>query len=88
MDATVILCDNQICMKIIENHVFHYKKNHIEIRYLYIHDIMQKGAINLQYVSTNEQVTNVLTKHMSCVKFEHFQDKIGVIYKDFHRKGE
>jgi hypothetical protein len=29
--ATVILCDNQSCIKMTKNHVFHDKSNHIEI---------------------------------------------------------
>ena len=61
LDTTVILCDNQSCIKMTENPVFHDRSKHIEIRYLYIRDMMQKGAIKLQYVSTDEQVADVLT---------------------------
>ena len=38
-----------------------------------------EGSINLQYVSTDEQVTNVLTIPLSRVKFEYLCDKLGVI---------
>jgi hypothetical protein len=38
----------------IENSVFHDKMNHIEIQYHYIHDMVQKGAVKLQYVGTDE----------------------------------
>jgi hypothetical protein len=31
MEATIILCDNQSCIKMIENLVFHDKSNNIEI---------------------------------------------------------
>jgi hypothetical protein len=31
MEETVILCDNQSCIKMEENHVFHDKSKHIEI---------------------------------------------------------
>ena len=31
LDTTVILCDNQSCMKMTENPVFHDKSKHIEI---------------------------------------------------------
>jgi hypothetical protein len=72
MEATMILCDNQSCIKMTENPVFHDKSKHIEIWYKYIHDMMQRGAIKLQYVGTDEQVANVLTKPLSRVKFEHF----------------
>ena len=55
-----------------ENPVFNDRSKHIEIRYFYIRDMMQKGAIKLQYVSTDEQVADILTKPLSQVKFEHF----------------
>ena len=51
LDTTIILCDNQSCIKMIENPVFHDRSKHIEIQYLYIWDMMQKEAIKLQYVS-------------------------------------
>ena len=62
LDTTVILCDNQSCIKMTKNPVFHNRSKHIEIRYFYIRDMMQKGTIKLQYVSTDEQVVDVLTK--------------------------
>jgi hypothetical protein len=54
MEATMILCDNQSCIKMTENHVFHDKSKHIEIRYHYICDMVQRGVVKLQYVGTNE----------------------------------
>ena len=50
--------------------------------------MVQKGAIKLQYVSTDEQVADVLTKPQSRVKFESFRDKLGVVQKDLPRKEE
>ena len=50
--------------------------------------MMQKGAIKLQYVSTDKQVVDVLIKPMSWVKFECFQDKLGIVRKDLPQKGE
>jgi hypothetical protein len=84
----VIFCDNQSCIKMTENPMFHDKTKHIEIRYHYIRDLVQKGVVKLQYVGTDEQVADVLTKPLSCVKFEYFRDKLGVVRKDFPRKGE
>jgi hypothetical protein len=72
----------------IENRVFHDKSKNIEIRYHYICDMVQRGDIKLQYVSTDEQVADVLTKPLSRVKFEHFQDKLGIVRKDLPQKGE
>jgi hypothetical protein len=71
MEATVIFCDNQSCIKMTENPVFHDKMKHNEIRYHYIRDMVQKGDVKLQYVGTDEQVEDVLTKPLSRVKFEY-----------------
>jgi hypothetical protein len=37
-----------------KNLVFHDKWKHIEIRYHYIHDMVERGVVNIQYVGTNE----------------------------------
>ena len=52
MDATDIYCDNQSCIKLSENPVFHDKSKHIEIKYHYIRDMVEKGVVQLQYVPT------------------------------------
>ena len=72
LDTTVILCDNQSCIKMTENPVFHDRSKQIEIRYFYLRDMTQKGAIKLQYVSTDEHVADVLMKLLSRVKLEYF----------------
>ena len=63
----------------LENPVFHDKSKHIEIKYHYIKDMVQKGAVKLQYVVTNEQIVDVLTKPLTKVKFEYFRENIGVL---------
>ena len=88
LDATCIYCDNQSCIKLSENPVFHDKSKHIDIKYQYIRDMVEKGAVKLQYVVTNEQVANVLTKPLSKVKLEYFKDKLGVVQKDILCKRE
>ena len=41
--------------------------------------MVQKGAIKLQYVGTDEQVADILTNPLSRTKFEYFRDKLGVV---------
>jgi hypothetical protein len=79
LEATYIWCDNRSYMKLLENLVFHDRSKHIEINYHYIRDMVQKGAVRLQYVTTEEQVVDVLTKPLSRMKFEHFRDKLVVV---------
>ena len=47
LDATCIHCDNQSCMKLSENPMFHDNSKHIEIKYYYIRDMVQRGAVKL-----------------------------------------
>ena len=50
IDFIDILCDNQSCIKMTENPVFHDNLKHIEIKYHFIWDMVQKGAVKLKYV--------------------------------------
>jgi hypothetical protein len=85
---TTIFCDNQSCIKLSENPVFHDKSKHIEIRYHFIRDTIQKGVVKLQYISTNEQVANILTKALPKGNFEYFREKMGVLENPFLTKRE
>ena len=59
--------------------MFHDKSKHIEIKYQYIRDMVQRGAMKLQYVATDEQIADVLNKPLARVKFEYFREKLGVL---------
>ena len=79
LDMTCVFCDNHNCVKLFKNLMFHDNLNHIEILYHYIKDMVQRGAVKLQYVATNEQIVDVFTKPLARVKFEYFRDKLGVL---------
>jgi hypothetical protein len=80
---TMIYCDNQSCIKLLENPVFHDRSKHINIWYHFIRDCVQRGAVELQYISTEEQVADILTKALSMGKFVFFRDKLGVVSNTF-----
>jgi hypothetical protein len=79
LEPTLIHCDNQSCVKLTENPVFHDRSKHIEIKYHYIWDMVERRVVELQYISTDEQIANILTKPLSRVKYEYFRDKLGVL---------
>ena len=74
-------------MKLSENPVFHDKSKHIEIKYQYIRDMVQRGAVKLQYVATDEQIDDVLTKPLAKVNFEYFREKLRVLQIKVPSKG-
>jgi hypothetical protein len=68
--------------------IFHDRSKHIEIIYHFIRDRIQKGAVKLQYISTDEQVADILTKPLEKGKFVFFRDKLGVVQNTFLAKRE
>jgi hypothetical protein len=77
MGPMVIRHDNQSCIKLLKNLVFHDMSKHIEIVYHFIRDRVQRGAVRLQYISTEEQISNILTKPLLKGKFVFLQGQAG-----------
>ena len=59
--------------------MFHDKSKHIEIKYHYIMDMVQRGVVKLQYVAMYGHIADVLTKPLARLKFEYFREKLGVL---------
>ena len=74
-------------MKLSDNSLFHEKPKHIEIKYHYIRDMVQRGAVKLQYVVMDEQIANALTKPLARVKFDYFRENLSVLQIEFLSKG-
>ena len=50
--------------------------------------ILEIQMVIVQYSHTKDVDDDVLMKPLSRVKFEHFRDKLGVVWKNLPRKGE
>eukprot|EP00253_Pinus_taeda_P002235 PITA_02235 len=72
LDTTVIFCNNQNGIHLFENPVFHDRSKHIDIRYHFIRDMVQRGAITLQHIGIDDQFVDILTKPLGKVKFLTF----------------
>ena len=68
--------------------MFHDRSKHIEIRYHFIRDCVQRGVVKLEYISTDEQVADILTKFLPRGKHVFFKDKMGVVKNTFLSKRE
>jgi len=79
LETTVIHCDNQSCMKLTENLVFHDRSKHIDMKYHYIKDMVQRKTIKLQYIATSEQIADILNKPLLLKQFLHLRGKLGVV---------
>ena len=72
----------------LENLVFHDKSKHIDIKYHYIWDMVQRGALKLQYVATKDQIYDVLMKPWARLKFMYFKERLGVLQIEVPSKGK
>ena len=78
LEPTMIYCDNQSCIKLSANPVFHDRSKHIDIRYHHIRDCVQRRIMMLSYVPTEDQDADILTKVLTRSKFEFHRGRIGV----------
>ena len=62
LDPTVIHCDNQSCIKLLINPVFHDRSKHIDIRYHHIRDCVQRKIMLIQYIPIEDQDADILMK--------------------------
>jgi hypothetical protein len=79
MDPTTIHCDNQRCVNLSENPVFHDISKHIEIKYHYIRDMVQRKTIHIQYLRTHENIIDIFTKPLAKTKFKNFCERLGLV---------
>eukprot|EP00253_Pinus_taeda_P025095 PITA_25095 len=71
LDPTMIYCDNQSCIKLLANPVFHDRSKHINIRYHHIRDCVHQRIVLLSYIPTEDQDADILTKALTRSKFEY-----------------
>ena len=58
----LIGCDNTSVIQLTKNLILHSRTKHIEIRHHFIREHVKEGDIELEYVSTNDQLANIFTK--------------------------
>jgi hypothetical protein len=71
--------DNQSAIALSKNPVLHDRSKHIDTKFHFIRECVEAGRICLDYVSTQEQLADILTKSLGRARFCELRDKIGVI---------
>lgn len=68
--------DNQSAQKLCSNIISHSRTKHIDIRYHYIRELLDKKIIKLSYLCTEEMVADVFTKALCTEKHKRFVSKL------------
>ena len=73
-----LYCDNKAAIAIAHNPVLHDTTKHVEIDKHFIKEKIDEGVICLPYISTTEQVADILTKGLPKKQFENFISKLAM----------
>ncbi|GJT64186.1 retrovirus-related pol polyprotein from transposon TNT 1-94 [Tanacetum coccineum] len=71
-------CDSKSAIAISCNPVQHSKTKHIDIRYHFIKEHVEKGTVELYFVGTEYQLADLFTKALPKERFEYLVHRIGM----------
>ncbi|KAG7553295.1 hypothetical protein ISN45_Aa06g038290 [Arabidopsis thaliana x Arabidopsis arenosa] len=77
-EPTKIFMDNKSAIALAKNPVFHDRSKHIDTRYHYIRECVNKKDVLLEYVKTHDQVVDIFTKPLKREDFIKMRSLLGV----------
>jgi hypothetical protein len=63
--APLLKVDNKAAIDLIKNLVHHGRSKHIRIRYHFIKECAAEGRIEVQFMSSDDQLADILTKPLT-----------------------
>lgn len=72
----LVLCDNKSAIAMGHTDALHSRSKHIDIRHHFIREQIERGRIALQWISTQDQVADILTKTLQPRIFLRFRDQL------------
>lgn len=74
----MLYIDNKSAIDFTKNPVFHGHSKHIDVRYDFIDQCVDRREIVISHVSSDKQCADVLTKAMAAAKFEEMRYLLGI----------
>jgi hypothetical protein len=74
------MCDSTSAISVAKNPLLHSRTKHIEVRYHFLRDNVEKGNIGLIHVPTENQLVDILTKPLDQATFARLRGDLGVVY--------
>jgi transposase InsO family protein len=76
--VTNIMADNQSAIALSRNPEFHKRTKHFNVKFHYQRAVLNSGEINIEYISTEEQAADGLTKPLGPSPFIKFCKLLGI----------
>ena len=64
--------DNAAALKFGEEQGVNTRTKHIDLRHHFLHTLVESGVITMNYVCTNDNITDIFTKPLCVEKFQYF----------------
>lgn len=74
----VLKVDNKSTISLAKKPVYHYRSKHIDTKFHFIREYVQNGNVKFEYMKTEVQLADVLTKSLTRQRFFELRDKISV----------
>ena len=71
-------CDNQGSTALAKNPQHHHRTKHIDVRYHFIREKEEDGTIAIDYVPTEDMITDGLTKALTLARMKVFVEQMGM----------
>ncbi|GJV83768.1 retrovirus-related pol polyprotein from transposon TNT 1-94 [Tanacetum coccineum] len=81
-DKVPIYCDSNSAIAISCNPVQHTRTKHIDVRYHFIKDHVEKGTIELYFIGTEFQLADLFTKSLPEARFKFLVEKLGMMSRE------
>ncbi|GJT90850.1 copia protein [Tanacetum coccineum] len=73
-----LYCDNRSAIALYCNNVQHSRSKHIDIRHHFIQEQVEKGVVELYFVTTDYQLVDIFTKALPREQFEFRLPRLGM----------
>ena len=73
-----LLIDNKSAINLAKNPVLHGRSKHIDTKFHFLHEQVEKGSIEVNHCSTQLQIADILTKGLKTDKFLKLRRDMGV----------
>lgn len=78
VSSTLINCDIQAAIALAQNAGFHARTRHIEVTYHFIRRLIESKKVNVQYVTSESSLANLLTKGLSKDRHVSLHKQLGL----------
>jgi hypothetical protein len=72
----VVYCDNTAAIEIAKNDKHHDRTKHIDIRYHFVREEVSEGRLTLQWIRTEDQLADILTKLLKPTPFKKLKESL------------